>query len=64
VNEGRGAGCYDFFYLPIDFRNRCNMGYCFVNFLRVQDALRFYNTLHKVKLPAYNSQKGTQKLLR
>jgi len=33
----------DFFYLPIDFRNQCNLGYAFLNFKDGSAATRFQN---------------------
>jgi hypothetical protein len=32
---------YDFVYLPMDFRNKVNLGYAFINFLTHADAMEF-----------------------
>lgn len=50
-------GHYDFFYLPIDFRNRCNVGYAFINFTTGAIASKFKNHLHGYRLTGFNSQK-------
>jgi hypothetical protein len=48
---------YDFFYLPIDFRNRCNVGYAFMNFLDPIFILKFYEEFHGKKWEQFNSDK-------
>ena len=35
-------GTYDFFYLPIDFKNRCNVGYAFLNFKDYKTIVKFH----------------------
>ncbi|CAK9050154.1 Protein MEI2-like 1 (AML1) (MEI2-like protein 1) [Durusdinium trenchii] len=54
-------GEFDFMYLPIDFKNKCNVGYGFINF-RTQDSCeRFIGLFHGVDvrkcLPGLNSKK-------
>ncbi|XP_012853338.1 PREDICTED: protein MEI2-like 7 [Erythranthe guttata] len=38
---------YDFLYLPMDFRKRDNLGYCFVNFTSTAAAEKFKQVIHK-----------------
>merc|ERR1711874_217716 len=45
LNAGALEGCYDFVYMPINFKSGSNLGYAFINFTcrghaeRVMDAL-------------------------
>lgn len=48
---------YDFFYLPIDFNNNCNVGYAFINFISVDFIEDFFNTFHGKKWQLFNSEK-------
>jgi hypothetical protein len=56
VNEHH-EGTYDFFYLPIDFKNKCNVGYCFINFLEPHYILPFIRDFHGQRWNSFNSEK-------
>jgi len=51
------AGQYDFFYLPIDFKNKCNLGYAFVNFKCTKTTADFYKEFHRQRWEEFNSRK-------
>ncbi|OLQ11901.1 Ankyrin-2 [Symbiodinium microadriaticum] len=49
-------GRYDFLYVPIDFKNKCNVGYCFVNFRSQADAAEFVAKTSEVENPLQRPQ--------
>jgi hypothetical protein len=50
-------GKYDFFYLPIDFKNHCNVGYAFINFISHLSVPAFYCKFNGKKWKTFNSEK-------
>ncbi|KAK9059944.1 hypothetical protein SSX86_020648 [Deinandra increscens subsp. villosa] len=50
-------GTYDFVYLPIDFKNKCNMGYAFINMVSPSHIVSFYKALNGKKWEKFNSEK-------
>jgi hypothetical protein len=56
------AGTYDFLYLPIDFKvrvmkNRCNVGYAFVNFLDYRVIFQVFFEFNGKRWEKFNSEK-------
>ena len=55
--DGTHQGTYDFFYLPIDFKNKCNVGYAFVSFLEASSIVSFVEAFRGKKWQYFNSEK-------
>eukprot|EP00252_Welwitschia_mirabilis_P025394 TRINITY_DN7902_c0_g3_i3.p1 TRINITY_DN7902_c0_g3~~TRINITY_DN7902_c0_g3_i3.p1 ORF type:complete len:649 (-),score=110.25 TRINITY_DN7902_c0_g3_i3:332-2278(-) len=50
-------GTYDFLYLPIDFKNKCNVGYAFLNMISPSHIISFYKAFNGKKWEKFNSEK-------
>ncbi|EFJ29695.1 hypothetical protein SELMODRAFT_91923 [Selaginella moellendorffii] len=50
-------GTYDFIYLPIDFKNKCNVGYAFINMTEPAHIVPFYKSFNGKKWEKFNSEK-------
>ncbi|RID55479.1 hypothetical protein BRARA_G02736 [Brassica rapa] len=59
VSEGNQTpmSSYDFVYLPIDFGNKCNMGYGFVNMTTPEAVWRLYKAFHNNHWRLFQSSK-------
>ncbi|KAG8640065.1 hypothetical protein MANES_13G020000v8 [Manihot esculenta] len=55
--EDQPLSAYDFVYLPIDFNNKCNVGYGFVNMTSPQATWRLYKAFHHQPWEVFNSRK-------
>lgn len=62
--EERFAGThpfpFDFFYLPIDFKNKCNVGYAFINMTTPLAIPALVEEFHGRRWPKFNSEKVCQ----
>ncbi|CAL0325257.1 unnamed protein product [Lupinus luteus] len=50
-------GTYDFLYLPIDFKNKCNVGYAFINMIDPAQIIPLYQAFNGKKWEKFNSEK-------
>ncbi|XP_022855342.1 protein terminal ear1-like [Olea europaea var. sylvestris] len=55
--DDQPLSAYDFVYLPIDFINKCNVGYGFVNMTSPEATMRLYKAFHNQSWEAFNSRK-------
>ncbi|KAL7541503.1 hypothetical protein ACHAXR_010998 [Thalassiosira sp. AJA248-18] len=57
AGANHGPTKMDFFYLPIDFKNKCNRGYAFVNFCDYNDIVPFLEEYNGSRWKKFNSDK-------
>ncbi|KAL1364550.1 protein MEI2-like 4 isoform X2 [Arachis hypogaea] len=55
--DERCRGTYDFLYLPIDFKNKCNVGYAFINMIDAAQIIPFHQAFNGKKWEKFNSEK-------
>ncbi|CAN1847198.1 Protein MEI2-like 5 [Linum perenne] len=55
--DEKHRGTYDFIYLPIDFKNKCNVGYAFINMVSPSHIIPFYEAFNGKKWEKFNSEK-------
>jgi len=60
VIEVNHKGKFDLLYLPIDSKNRCNVGYAFINFTSYRHVPAFYEEFRGKKWDRFNSDKIAQ----
>ena len=53
---------YDIFYLPIDYINKCNLGFAFINFVEPFHIILFYELYRGQKWKRFNSDKKCELL--
>ncbi|ORZ10784.1 RNA recognition motif 2-domain-containing protein [Absidia repens] len=50
-------GTYDFLYLRIDFKHKCNVGYAFINFINARSVISFFEQKAGKLWSRFNSEK-------
>ena len=60
--NGNFKETYDIFYLPIDYVNKCNLGFAFINFVESFHIILFYELYRGKRWKKFNSDKKCELL--